>query len=71
MNDIQARARAHHAAIEANVEDLYADRIDFEEFGRRAVALHAAVRADGPDVDAAVLDLIVAKLPGHAPEVRR
>jgi len=68
MNDIQSRARAHHERIRANVDDLYAKRIDHAEFGRRARALHAAVRADGPDIDAAVLDLIVASLPRHFPQ---
>ena len=57
------RAQQHHAAIRANVDTWYAGRIDFAEFGRRATALHDAARADGPDVDAALVELLVADLP--------
>jgi hypothetical protein len=57
------RARIHHARIEANVDDFLARRIDRQSFGRRALALHAAARTDGPAVDAALVDLIVARLP--------
>ena len=61
---IDERARQHHAAIVANVNDWYADRIDFATFGKRASALHAASRRDGPEVEDALGRLIAAELPG-------
>lgn len=56
-------ARQHHAAIRANVDDWQAQRIDYATFTRRASALHAAARRDGPEVDQALTDLLCAALP--------
>lgn len=61
---VDDRARQHHAAIKANIDDWYDGQIDFDEFNRRADALHAASRADGPEVADALRRLIVAALPG-------
>ncbi|RKY19803.1 MAG: hypothetical protein DRQ55_09730 [Planctomycetota bacterium] len=52
------RARQHHAVIRANVDDLYAGRIDHATFRQRAGALHEASRRDGPQVEDALLRLI-------------
>ena len=57
-------AHEHHAAIRANVDDYWERRIDHATFSERASALHAAARADGPEVDDALRDLLVAALPG-------
>lgn len=62
---ILERARAHYAAITANVDDLYAKRITFVEFERRSALLHAASREDGSEVEAALGELIFAALPGR------
>ena len=62
---ILERAREHHAAIRANVDDLYAKRITFTEFRRRSALLHEASRADGSEVEAALGELILAGLPGR------
>lgn len=59
------RAREHHAAIRANVDDWYEGRIPFAEFETRASVLHDAARAEGPEVDAALGELLVAALPGR------
>jgi len=58
------RASHHHAAIRANIDDWYDGRIDFDTFNRGADGLHAASRADGPEVADALRRLIVAALPG-------
>ena len=57
-------AHEHHAAIRANVDAWYAGEIDYPTFSERASALHAEARHDGPEVDDALRDLIVAALPG-------
>ena len=57
-------AHEHHAAIRANVDAYFANEIDHATFTQRASALHAAARADGPEVDDALRDLLVAALPG-------
>jgi hypothetical protein len=58
------RARAHHAAIRANIDDWYAGRIDHATFTERARALHAAAEADGPAVEEALCAQLLAALPG-------
>ena len=63
--------RAHHAAIQANVEAFTSGRIDYATFSDRACDLHAASRADGPAVESILLDLIVAKLPPLLLETKR
>ena len=50
MSNANTAAAAHLAAIRANVEDWYADRISHPEFHARAVWLHAAADAEGPAV---------------------
>ena len=59
---IDERARQHHAAIRSNVDDLFEQRIDHATFTKRASALHAAARRDGPQVDDAVGLLIATSL---------
>lgn len=66
MRAVERKAARLLARINGNVDDLYADRIDWPTFDTRQRAAWDAIEAAGPEVRARVLRAIRSQLPSHA-----
>lgn len=66
MRAVERKAARLLARINGNVDDLYADRIDFATFDARQRVAWDAIEAAGPEVRDSVLRAIRNQLPSPA-----